>query len=99
MSDASPEVRLAVLETKMEQVQKELGEVHTTLNSIDDKLATLATRNPVNEFLKENWKLVLLIVAILMTGPANKVVDVLTPIVTAQYTQQAAPAAPLPQGE
>lgn len=87
MSEVNPEVRLAVLETKMEQVQKELGEVHTTLSSIDDKLAALATRNPVNEFLKDNWKLVALLIAILMTGPANKVVDVLTPIVTAQYTQ------------
>ena len=87
MSEVNPEVRLAVLETKMEQVQKELGEVHTTLSSIDDKLAVLATRNPVNEFLKDNWKLVALLIAILMTGPANKVVDVLTPIVTAQYTQ------------
>lgn len=88
MSEVNPEVRLAVLETKMEQVQKELGEVHTTLSSIDDKLAALATRNPVNEFLKDNWKLVALLIAILMTGPANKVVDVLAPIVTAQYTQQ-----------
>lgn len=98
MSDA-PEVRLAILETKMDQVQSDIGELKGALTSIDDKLAALATRNPVNEFLHENWKLVLLIVAILMTGPANKVVDVLTPIVTAQYTQQAAPVAQHYQGE
>jgi hypothetical protein len=92
MSDVSPEVRIAVLETKMEQVQKELGEVHTALTSIDDKLAAIATRNPVNEFLKDNWKLVLLLLCIMLGGNAMKVVDVLLPAVTAQYTGiQAAP--------
>lgn len=97
MSD-TPEVRLAILETKMDQVQKDAAEMKGSLTSINDKLDSLATRNPVNEFLKDNWKLVALIVAILMTGPANKVVDVLTPIVTAQYTQTA-PASQLTQGE
>lgn len=87
----SPEVRIAVLETKMDQVQRDAAEMKGSLALINDKLDTLATRNPVSEFLKENWKLVALIVAILMTGPANKVVDVLTPIVTAQYTQQTIP--------
>lgn len=98
MSETSPEVRIAILETKMDQVQLDASEMKASLNSINSKLDNLATRNPVNEFLKDNWKLVALIVAILMTGPANKVVDVLTPIVTAQYTQSV-PAAQLAQGE
>lgn len=94
MSETSPEVRIAILETKMDQVQLDASEMKSSLNSINSKLDNLATRNPVNEFLKDNWKLVALIVAILMTGPANKVVDVLTPIVTAQYTQQLQVPAP-----
>lgn len=98
MSETSPEVRIAILETKMDQVQLDASEMKASLNSINSKLDNLATRNPVNEFLKDNWKLVALIVAILMTGPANKVVDVLAPIVTAQYTQSV-PAPQLTQGE
>lgn len=75
----------------MEQVQKEVGEVKTALTSIDEKLAALATRNPVNEFLKNNWKLVLLILCVMLGGNAMKVVDVLLPAVTAQYTGAPAP--------
>ncbi len=72
--DVKQDVKIAVLEERVQTIQKNVEEGFKEVNST---LKELKERNSVSEFFRENWKAVAVVIAMVVGGDAWKVAEIL----------------------
>ena len=70
-------VRLAVLEVKVENIEKRVAGMEAVIQDIREVLVELRNKNPINEFLQKYWKHMVAIVFLIMSGNSAVLVEVL----------------------
>ena len=70
-------VRLAVLEVKVENIEKRVDGMEAVIQDIREVLVELRNKNPINEFLQKYWKHMITIVFLIMSGNSAVLVEVL----------------------
>ena len=70
-------VRLAVLEVKVENIEKRVDGMEAVIQDIREVLVELRNKNPINEFLQKYWKHIIAIVFLIMSGNSAVLVEVL----------------------
>ena len=70
-------VRLAVLEVKVENIEKRVDGMEAVIQDIREVLVELRNKNPINEFLQKYWKHMIAIVFLIMSGNSAVLVEVL----------------------
>ena len=70
-------VRLAVLEVKVENIEKRVDGLEAVIQDIREVLVELRNKNPINEFLQKYWKHMIAIVVLVMSGNSAVLVEVL----------------------
>ena len=70
-------VRLAVLEVKVENIEKRVDGMEAVIQDIREVLVELRNKNPITEFLQKYWKHMIAIVFLIMSGNSAVLVEVL----------------------
>ena len=70
-------VRLAVLEVKVENIEKRVDGMEAVIQDIREVLVELRNKNPINEFLQKYWKHMIAIVVLVMSGNSAVLVEIL----------------------
>ena len=70
-------VRLAVLEVKVENIEKRVDCIEAVIQDIREVLVELRNKNPINEFLQKYWKHMIAIVVLVMSGNSAVLVEIL----------------------
>ena len=70
-------VRLAVLEVKVENIEKRVDGMEAVIQDIREVLVELRNKNPINEFLQKYWKHMIAIVFLIMSGNSAVLVEIL----------------------
>ena len=70
-------VRLAVLEVKVENIEKRVDGMEAVIQDIREVLVELRNKNPINEFLQKYWKHMVAIVVLVMSGNSAVLVEIL----------------------
>ena len=70
-------VRLAVLEVKVDNIEKRVDGMEAVIQDIREVLVELRNKNPINEFLQKYWKHMIAIVVLVMSGNSAVLVEVL----------------------
>ena len=70
-------VRLAVLEVKVENIEKRVDGMEAVIQDIREVLVELRHKNPINEFLQKYWKHMIAIVVLVMSGNSAVLVEIL----------------------
>ena len=70
-------VRLAVLEVKVDNIEKRVAGIEAVIQDIREVLVELRNKNPINEFLQKYWKHMIAIVFLIMSGNSAVLVEVL----------------------
>ena len=70
-------VRLAVLEVKVENIEKRVDGMEAVIQDIREILVELRHKNPINEFLQKYWKHIIAIVFLIMSGNSAVLVEIL----------------------
>ena len=82
MSDEN-DVKVAVLENKVQHMQEDVQQIKTDVNTGFDKvheaIKELKERNSVTEFFRENWKIVTVVIGLAVGGNGWEVVKMILP--------------------
>ena len=70
-------VRLAVLEVKVQNIEKRVDGMEAVIQDIREVLVELRNKNPINEFLQKYWKHMIVIVVLVMSGNSAVLVEIL----------------------
>ena len=70
-------VRLAVLEVKVENIEKRVDGMEAVIQDIREVLVELRNKNPINEFLQKYWKHMIAIAVLVMSGNSAVLVEIL----------------------
>ena len=70
-------VRLAVLEVKVDNIEKRVAGIEAVIQDIREVLVELRNKNPINEFLQKYWKHMIAIVVLVMSGNSAVLVEIL----------------------
>ena len=70
-------VRLAVLEVKVDNIEKRVDGMEAVIQDIREVLVELRNKNPINEFLQKYWKHMIAIVVLIMSGNSAVLVEIL----------------------
>lgn len=70
-------VRLAVLEVKVDNIEKRVDGMEAVIQDIREVLVELRNKNPINEFLHKYWKHMIAIVVLVMSGNSAVLVEIL----------------------
>ncbi len=70
-------VRLAVLEVKVENIEKRVDGMEAVIQDIREVLVELRNKNPINEFLQKYWKHMIAVVVLVMSGNSAVLVEIL----------------------
>ena len=70
-------VRLAVLEVKVDNIEKRIDGMEAVIQDIREVLVELRNKNPINEFLQKYWKHMVAIVVLVMSGNSAVLVEIL----------------------
>ena len=70
-------VRLAVLEVKVDNIEKRVDGMEAVIQDIREVLVELRNKNPINEFLQKYWKHMVAIVVLVMSGNSAVLVELL----------------------
>ena len=70
-------VRLAVLEVKVDNIEKRVDGMEAVIQDIREVLVELRNKNPINEFLQKYWKHMVAIVVLVMSGNSAVLVEIL----------------------
>ena len=70
-------VRLAVLEVKVENIEKRVDGMEAVIQDIREVLVELRNKNPINEFLQKYWKHMIAIVVLVMSGNSAVLIEIL----------------------
>ena len=70
-------VRLAVLEVKVDNIEKRVDGMEAVIQDIREVLVELRNKNPINEFLQKYWKHMIAIVVLVMSGNSAVLIEIL----------------------
>ena len=70
-------VRLAILEVKVDNIEKRVDGMEAVIQDIREVLVELRNKNPINEFLQKYWKHMIAIVVLVMSGNSAVLVEIL----------------------
>ena len=70
-------VRLAVLEVKVDNIEKRVDGMEAVIQDIHKILVDLRNKNPINEFLQKYWKHMAAIVVLVMSGNSAVLIEIL----------------------
>lgn len=83
MGEETTDVKVAVLENKVQHIQDDVQEVKVSMKEGFDKvhetLRELKERNSVTEFFRENWKVVTVVVGLAVGGNGWEVAKMILP--------------------
>ena len=75
------EVRVAILEERTKRMDEDFKELTREVKVGFENMQKLMARNPVKDFISENWKTLLVFAAMLLGKPAADILKMLEPLI------------------
>ena len=75
------EVRVAILEERTKRMDEDFKELTREVHVGFENIQKLMSRNPVQDFISENWKPLLVFAAMLLGKPAAEILEMLAPLI------------------
>ena len=75
------EVRVAILEERTKRMDEDFKELTREVQVGFENIQKLMSRNPVKDFISENWKMLLIFAAMLLGQPAADILKMLEPFI------------------
>ena len=75
------EVRVAILEERTKRMDEDFKELTREVKVGFENMQKLMARNPVKDFISENWKMLLVFAAMLLGQPAADILKVPAPLI------------------
>lgn len=75
------EVRVAILEERTKRMDEDFKNLTREVQVGFENIQKLMSRNPVQDFISENWKILLVFAAMLLGKPAADILKVLEPLI------------------
>ena len=75
------EVRVAILEERTKRMDEDFKELTREVQVGFENIQKLMARNPVQDFISENWKTLLIFAAMLLGKPAAEILKALEPLI------------------
>ena len=77
----SMEVRVAILEERTKRMDEDFKDLTREVQVGFENIQKLMSRNPVQDFISENWKPLLVFAAMLLGKPAAEILKILEPLI------------------
>ena len=77
----SMEVRVAILEERTKRMDEDFKDLTREVQVGFANIQKLMSRNPVQDFISENWKTLLVFAAMLLGKPAAEILKMLEPLI------------------
>ena len=75
------EVRVAILEERTKRMDEDFKNLTREVQVGFENIQKLMSRNPVQDFISENWKTLLVFAAMLLGKPAAEILKMLEPLI------------------
>lgn len=75
------EVRVAILEERTKRMDEDFKELTREVKVGFENMQNLMSRNPVQDFVSEHWKTLLIFAAMLLGKPAAEILKLLEPLI------------------
>lgn len=75
------EVRVAILEERTKRMDEDFKNLTREVQVGFQNIQKLMSRNPVQDFISENWKILLVFAAMLLGQPAADILKMLEPLI------------------
>lgn len=75
------EVRVAILEERTKRMDEDFKNLTREVQVGFENIQKLMSRNPVQDFVSEHWKTLLIFAAMLLGKPAAEILKVLEPLI------------------
>ena len=75
------EVRVAILEERTKRMDEDFKNLTREVHVGFENIQKLMSRNPVQDFVSENWKTLLIFAAMLLGKPAADILKMLEPLI------------------
>ena len=75
------EVRVAILEERTKRMDEDFKALTREVKAGFENMQQLMSRNPVKDFISENWKMLLVFAAMLLGKPAADILKMLEPLI------------------
>lgn len=75
------EVRVAILEERTKRMDEDFKELTREVKAGFENIQKLMSRNPVKDFISENWTMLLIFAAMLLGKPAADILKMLEPLI------------------
>ena len=75
------EVRVAILEERTKRMDEDFKNLTREVKVGFENMQKLMSRNPVQDFISEHWKTLLVFAAMLLGKPAAEILKVLEPLI------------------
>lgn len=75
------EVRVAILEERTKRMDEDFKNLTREVQVGFENIQKLMSRNPVQDFVSEHWKTLLIFAAMLLGKPAAEILKVLAPLI------------------
>ena len=75
------EVRVAILEERTKRMDEDFKELTREVQVGFENIQKLMSRNPVTDFISENWIMLLVFAAMLLGKPAAEILKMLEPLI------------------
>ena len=75
------EVRVAILEERTKRMDEDFKALTREVKAGFENMQQLMSRNPVKDFISENWKMLLVFSAMLLGKPAADILKMLEPLI------------------
>ena len=75
------EVRVAILEERTKRMDEDFKELTREVQVGFENIQKLMSRNPVKDFISENWMTLLIFAAMLLGQPAADILKMLEPLI------------------
>ena len=75
------EVRVAILEERTKRMDEDFKELTREVQVGFENIQKLMSRNPVQDFVSEHWKTLLIFAAMLLGKPAAEILKLLEPLI------------------
>ena len=75
------EVRVAILEERTKRMDEDFKDLTREVQVGFANIQKLMSRNPVQDFISENWKTLLVFAAMLLGKPAAEILKMLEPLI------------------
>ena len=78
---SSMEVRVAILEERTKRMDEDFKNLTREVHVGFENIQKLMSRNPVQDFVSEHWKTLLIFAAMLLGKPAAEILKMLEPLI------------------